>query len=58
MIAESNFIQLQTEKLTLQRRVKHKEGVLKELLLQHVAFKRLLERNRRNEEEKEKKHSK
>ncbi|CBY20527.1 unnamed protein product [Oikopleura dioica] len=49
---------LQTEKLTLQRRVKHKEGVLKELLLQHVAFKRLLERNRRNEDEKEKKHSK
>lgn len=49
---------LQTEKLTLQRRVKHKEGVLKELLLQHVAFKRLLDRNRRNEEEKEKKHSK
>ncbi|CAG5113811.1 Oidioi.mRNA.OKI2018_I69.chr2.g7901.t1.cds [Oikopleura dioica] len=49
---------LQTEKLTLQRRVKHKEGVLRELLLQHVAFKRLLERNRKNEEEKEKKHSK
>lgn len=49
---------LQTEKLTLQRRVKHKEGVLKELLLQHVAFKRLLERNRKNEDDFEKKHSK
>lgn len=41
---------LQTEKQTLARRVKHKEAVLKELLLQHVAFKRLIDRNRKSQE--------
>ena len=32
------------------RRVRQKEANLRELLLQHVAFKRLIDRNRKNED--------
>jgi len=38
-----------TEKSTLTRKVRQKEAMLRELLLQHVAFKRLIERNRKTE---------
>jgi len=35
-----------SEKSSLQRRIRQKETVLRDLLLQHVAFKRLVQRNR------------
>ena len=41
--------QFHTEKSTLTRKVRQKEAMLRELLLQHVAFKRLIERNRKTE---------